>query len=183
MAKKKSFFKSMAAIFGGGKKKKTTAKKTAAAKTATKKNAAEAKKPTVYKESELKVKDEIHTKVVGVTFKNTNGSDRQEIIASLKVGDGLVVMPYKVEGHPEALGVFTEGGRMLGSLPEETARSIIEKYAYNPMKCEVSSLTGGTADKPTRGCNILITVYYAKGEEIDEDDEELFDDEDEESDD
>lgn len=100
---------------------------------------------------------EFHSKVVGVTFNNSNGTSRQEIIKKCKPGDDLVFKPTPTPEYPESIGVFNAHGEQLGFVNAELAHELITKYPRNPMKVVVSEVTG--REYNNCGCNILITIY------------------------
>lgn len=104
-----------------------------------------------------RVEKDFFSKVVGVTFNNDDGSSRQQIISKLKAGDELVFRPVSVQGHPEAVGVFTTGGKQLGHLTAELAGELKNKYPTNPVSATVAQVTGG-GDR-SYGCNIHIVIY------------------------
>lgn len=100
---------------------------------------------------------DFNSKVVGVTFGNSDGSSRQEIIKSCKPGDDLIFKPVPTAEYPDAVGVFTKSGKQLGHLNAELAAELKNTYPNNPMSVTVNNITGG-GDK-TYGCNIHIIIY------------------------
>lgn len=116
------------------------------------------KESTKVDPSSLKVEREFFTKVVGVTFGNDDGSSRQEIISKCKEGDDVIFRPISMKGHPEAIGVFTAGGKQLGFLDAELATELREKYPMNPMSSTIGNITGGH-DGKNYGCNLRIVIY------------------------
>ncbi len=116
------------------------------------------KKPvTTVPPQQLNILREFHSKVVGVTFANDNGTSRQDIIRRCKTGDDLVFKPTPTDKHPESIGVFNNRGEQLGNVSADTAHELITKYPTNPMKVIITDITGG-GDK-NYGCNFLITIY------------------------
>lgn len=120
-------------------------------------NATAAQGKNAVKASDLSVRRDFHTKVVGVTFGNDDGSSRQKIIAGCKIGQGVVFRPMNDPQHPESIGVFTKNGKQLGYLHAELAQEIREKYSKNPMQAEIENITGG--DGYNYGCNLHIIIY------------------------
>lgn len=114
-------------------------------------------KQTAVRVDTSKIEHDFFSKVVGVTFNNDDGSSRQKIISKLKAGDELVFRPVSVQGHPEAVGVFTTGGKQLGHLTAELAGELRNKYPTNPVSATVAQVTGG-GDR-SYGCNIHIVIY------------------------
>lgn len=100
---------------------------------------------------------DFNSKVVGVSFGNSDGSSRQEIIKSCKPGDDLIFKPVPTAEYPDAVGVFTKSGKQLGHLNAELAAELKNTYPNNPMSVTVNNITGG-GDK-TYGCNIHIIIY------------------------
>ena len=100
-----------------------------------------------------------HSKVVGVTHKNADGKMRQDIIkAHCRPGQSLVLKPEPDNPKdPLAIGVWLEA-KQLGYLPAgRTAEDILRKISSGQtVTAKISSLTGGTKDKPTCGVNIQI---------------------------
>ncbi len=107
--------------------------------------------------SKLTVLEDFHSKVVGVTFNNDDGTSRQNIIKSCKVGDDIILKPVPTKEYPDAIGVFNNCGQQLGHLKAELAAEIKNKYGYNPMSVSISNITGG-GDK-SYGCNLHIIIY------------------------
>lgn len=105
----------------------------------------------------LVVERDFHTKVVGVTFNNDDGTSRQAIIASCKPGEDIILKPVPTKEYPDAIGVFNKKGQQLGHLGAELAAEIKTKWGYNPMSITIASLTGG-GDR-AYGCNLHIVIY------------------------
>jgi len=101
---------------------------------------------------------DFHSKVVGVTFKNADGSDRQKIVKTCKPGDDIIFKPTPSKEYPDAIGVFTTSGKQIGNLNADLARELKTKYPTNPMSVTVSNITGGGEDH-NYGCNIHLTIY------------------------
>ena len=100
---------------------------------------------------------DMHSKIVGVTFGNDDGTSRQAYIKKLKPGEELIVKHMPTSEHPEAIGVFTKKNKQLGYLNADLAAEINDRYANNTIKVTVSDVTGG-GDK-NYGCNIHIVIY------------------------
>ena len=112
------------------------------------------------KTSDPRIVEDFHSKIVGVTFENDDGSSRQAILSKCKAGDDVIFRPVAVKDHPEALGVFTSDGRQLGHVNSELAAELRKKYPTNPMSVTISEITGGH-DGKSLGCNIHIVIYDA----------------------
>ena len=97
----------------------------------------------------------IRTKVVGVTFSNEDGTNRQEILSTLMEGDMLELRDCSSARWPEAIGVFTSSGQQVGNLSKELAQRLRnEGTLWDIEPVTVTAITGGGAD--SYGCNILI---------------------------
>lgn len=107
--------------------------------------------------NKLTVIRDFHTKVVGVTFNNDDGSSRQAIIKACKPGDDIIFKPVPTAEYPDAIGVFNKRGQQLGHLSQGVAAEIKNEYGYNPMSVTVSNVTGG--GEYSYGCNLHIIIY------------------------
>lgn len=67
-------------------------------------------------------------KIAGVTFKNEDGTKRQDILKSLKNGDTVGLKTYEYEGKT-AIGVYTCDGKQIGNIKEDEV-----PYALDKMK-------------------------------------------------
>lgn len=114
------------------------------------------KTPTVSIEQRNIIRD-MHSKVVGVTFGNDDGTSRQAYIEKLKPGDELILKPMPTPDYPNAIGVFTVGGKQIGYVKDELAVALVNEYPKNLMQVTVANITGG-GDK-NYGCNIHIVIY------------------------
>lgn len=101
----------------------------------------------------------IHSKVVGVTRDNDDGTSRQEIINELSEYDFLVL-----ERDPQnyydtnAIKVLTDDNRQIGYLGQRLAEELAPLMdAGQEIECELKEVTG--LDQDTQGVNIEITVY------------------------
>ena len=69
----------------------------------------------------------IHTKIVGVTFKNDDGTSRQDYLSKLNDNEQLYLKEYVYKGKP-AFHVCNKRGQCLGNLAEDIAQKIKTKY-------------------------------------------------------
>lgn len=106
--------------------------------------------------------DTISTNVVGVSFSNSDGSSRQEILSRCSIGDEVYFRFFLYEGKP-AYAVITNRGQ-LGNLPADLAKTIDRKYTGCTFRGLVTELTGGY-DGLYYGCNIHISVFRKKQEQ------------------
>ncbi len=104
------------------------------------------------------VERDFRTKVVGVSFKNSDGSDRQEIIRSCRSGEDIVLKPTPSKEYPDAIGVFTKSGKQIGNLNADLAHDMKYKYGTNPMSCAICDIHGGE-DNRYLGVNLHIVIY------------------------
>jgi len=71
---------------------------------------------------------ELGFKIAGITFKNEDGSNRQDIVKKLSEGDTLLLKTYDYKGN-KAIGVYTEDNKQIGNIKEEDV-----VYALDRMK-------------------------------------------------
>lgn len=98
----------------------------------------------------------IHTKLVGVTFKNPDGSDRQQIISRLQPGDAMQIRPYMFKGK-EAIAVMTASGQIAGHLSAEMTEILFTDHKGARMVVSVNKITGGGSGQ-SFGCNIDLYI-------------------------
>jgi len=108
--------------------------------------------------SKAEIETDFYSKVVGVTFKNSDGSDRQKIVSECKVGDDIIFKPVPTKQYPDAIGVFATNGKQLGYVKADLALELKEKYPINPMQVTIANITGGN-DGTNYGCNLHIIIY------------------------
>lgn len=101
---------------------------------------------------------DVHTKIAGVSFMNDDGTSRQAILKSLRPGEQLFLRHVPIPGHPEAMQVITYQGRQVGHLSSEMAPKVLKWFKNYAVYVYVTEITGGTRDKPTRGCNIVLQL-------------------------
>ncbi len=103
------------------------------------------------------------TKVVGVTYRNRDGTRRQTIIKDCQNGEKLVLRCNEDDPeHPDAIMVCRENGQQLGYLNSTFARVVRsrtkEGYRHRVL---VEKITGGGRGK-SYGCNIVV-IEAARG--------------------
>lgn len=69
----------------------------------------------------------LYEKVVGVTFKNEDGSSRQKYIRQLKEDDPLTFESFEYEGEA-ALHVLDAKGHCIGNVPKDVVPTILDYY-------------------------------------------------------
>lgn len=102
--------------------------------------------------------EEYKTKIVGVTFKNDDGTNRQEVIESCSKGDTLSLEHYYYKDE-DAFKVTNIYGEALGNLKKELTEKLVELYDIGTIEAadvEILNITG--EDKGTLGVNIKITI-------------------------
>jgi hypothetical protein len=108
-------------------------------------------------------------KVAGVTYPNTDGSERQEIVKRCKSGERLILRHESDNAYSEfAVQVLRENGEQLGYVPEYLAERICQELESGYLvEGFLNRVTGGTSDRPTCGVNFL-TVFRAEDVNADE---------------
>lgn len=101
----------------------------------------------------------IHTKVVGVTFRNKDGSSRQENLSYCVSGGTIEFEHFTYQGAP-AYAVYC-GGLQIGNLPADLARDLYELPDTYTFIGDIDEVTGGD-DGLNYGCNLSIELYRQK---------------------
>ncbi len=104
------------------------------------------------------IERDFHTKVVGVSFNNADGSSRQEAIKTCRSGEDIVLKPVPTKEYPDAIGVFSKAGKQIGFLNADLAHDLKYKYPTNPMSCAISDIHGGEENK-NLGVNLHVIIY------------------------
>jgi hypothetical protein len=101
-----------------------------------------------------------YTKLAGATYKNDDGSDRQDILSTCCPLQALRVEHDNNNPHdPNAIRVCTEDGRQIGHLFRDLASDVWWRMQHHFTYAAFSAnITGGTEDHPTMGMNILLLV-------------------------
>lgn len=97
----------------------------------------------------------IHSKVVGVTFDNEDGTSRQKNISKVKQCDELELIPYEYQHREEALGVF-HNKRQIGNISADLCYELMEIIKNDELISVIANPTGGNGK--TLGCNLTIVV-------------------------
>lgn len=104
-----------------------------------------------------------HTKVVGVTYKNEDGSSRQSIIRKYGEPDATIILERDYENefsdHAVAVKIIDDDfeERQIGYLSEEFAEKLYDKLEQ--VRCVVKDITGGEEDKKTLGVNLEMAIF------------------------
>lgn len=84
----------------------------------------------------------IKTKVVGVSYKNGNGSSRQGYIEDLDAGDKLLIKREEYKGKP-AYAVFSDEKKQIGYISQDLADKLATEYKDMPLSAVVREIKGG----------------------------------------
>ena len=101
----------------------------------------------------------IYSKLQGVTRTNRDGTNRQEIITELCYqGQQLVLMrsPNSYSHNNLDIYVAYQVGHVNPELADLLA-PILDEGGL--VRAQITDITGGTEEKPTRGVNIEFTIY------------------------
>lgn len=96
----------------------------------------------------------IRTKIVGVSFKNDDGTDRQDLIECLDIGERLYLRDMSDARFPEAIGIFNRFDEQCGNIKKELAIELREMGDFESFPVRVLQVTGG--GEHSLGCNIEI---------------------------
>lgn len=101
-----------------------------------------------------------HSKIIGITDPNRDGSDRQAIAAQCRAGERLVVdRELEDSVNPHAIRVSRLSGEQLGYLPRHRLRRIAHRIARGwRYAAVITELIGGTPRKPSRGVKLAVFV-------------------------
>ena len=103
-----------------------------------------------------------YTNVAGVTFRNPDGTPRQEIIRDCSQGEWLELIREPDNRHDSnAIAVRRrKSGEQLGYISSDLAfRMAGEMDSGDRFLAWISEITGGTNEFPTRGVNIKVNRY------------------------
>ena len=107
-----------------------------------------------------KLHNVIHSKVVGVTFKNKDGSSRQKNIKRYVTDDmELHFKGYQYKPGQPAIAILAKENdfsTQIDNISAELVETILNSGDDTEMKIVCVNVTGGTPDKPTLGVNIEI---------------------------
>ena len=105
-----------------------------------------------------------HTKVVGVSFNNENGTSRQGYLENSYPGEILAFKDFDYYGDP-AYAVYTKHSEEIGRIQKDLAadiHSFIESHEKELiMYGEITEITGGD-DGMKYGCNIVVYLLARK---------------------
>ncbi len=107
-----------------------------------------------------------NTRVAGVSYKNPDGTERQEILLRLDPGDiaGLVREPDNPHGS-DAIAVVDPHYGQLGYIPGHIATRLADELDSGKTGfARIVEITGGTGDKPHLGCAVEVLLYDSETE-------------------
>jgi hypothetical protein len=98
-----------------------------------------------------------HTKIVGVTYQNFDGTDRQKLIRNCQVFETLTLDHEEDNPHDEnAISVCRENGQRLGYLNAGLAKKVVSKSANgHRFAVFIKEITGGGKGQ-SLGVNLLV---------------------------
>jgi hypothetical protein len=98
-----------------------------------------------------------HTKLSGVTHKNEDGMNRQNILKRCHTGEKLNLIHYPVPQDHNAVKVLRQNGEQIGWLNSILAAEIAPRLDRGSrVDAVISAITG---NKKLIGCNIQLTKY------------------------
>ena len=111
--------------------------------------------------------EEIKSKIAGVSFKNNNGTSRQELIRKYcKPGLALVLQPDPANPHGNGTAVeilvsTPTGLQQIGFVRDTDLDDQLAEVITNEQRvdCNILNITGGTKESPTIGVNVIYRVY------------------------
>jgi hypothetical protein len=101
----------------------------------------------------------LYSKLSGVTHSNPDGSNRQEIIEALAYkSQPLLLVREPNQYSYDNIGVYVafQIGYVNPELAGELAPLMDEGV---PIEAQITEITGGTDEKPTRGVNVSFTIF------------------------
>lgn len=100
-----------------------------------------------------RIAETIRTKLVGVTYDNEDGENRQDILSSMTGSEEIEVEKYIFNGEPAAY--VKCGNKVLGNLAAELAKDLEGKYPDADIRRNTGNFWGGVH---TFGCNIELNI-------------------------
>lgn len=110
--------------------------------------------PTAAAASGSRIAETIRTKIVGVTFDNEDGENRQDILSTMTGDEEITAEKYTYNGEPAAY--IKWGSKILGNLSAELAADLYRKYPNATYEAQILEITSGGVH--TFGCNIELDV-------------------------
>lgn len=88
-----------------------------------------------------RIAETIRTKVVGVTFQNDDGENRQDILSRMNGDEEIEIEKTTYNGEPAAYVKW--GNKILGYLSAELAKDLAVKYPNARYTAEILEISGG----------------------------------------
>lgn len=88
-----------------------------------------------------KIAETIRTKIVGVTYDNEDGENRQDILSRMNGEEDITIEKYTYNGEPAAYVKW--GDKVLGNLSAELAKDLERKYPKARYTAEILEISGG----------------------------------------
>ena len=113
---------------------------------------------------DFEIYSDFYSRVAGITHENDDGTSRQDIIQTCKIGDKLFMQPAPFGKFKNATKLYTEDDKQIGWLTERVAGEFFNFLSDNKYKfcIEITEITGGDYDKTNLGCNIRFTCFKKK---------------------
>lgn len=117
-----------------------------------------------------KKRNELHSKIAGTTFKNDDGTSRQEIIKRHARAPQQIFLKHEPKPkYPNAVAVYIKAKSgcnpfarnklmQIGYLKDELATGLSEDVQNNLVVGRIEEVTGGKGAKKTLGVNIFLRV-------------------------
>lgn len=117
------------------------------------------KTPPSIRVSTRKCVHRINTKVVGVTFDNDDGTNRQDILCCCDEDTPIELQFYRYKGRPAYYVVNSYTDEILGNISADLTQKLYDYESDNmELEAEIIEITGGE-DGKWYGCNIRIKIY------------------------
>lgn len=104
--------------------------------------------------ADSRIAETIRTKVVGVTFQNDDGENRQDILSHMTGDEEIEIEKTTYNGEPAAYVKWDN--KILGYLSAELAKDLAARYPNAHYTAEILEISGGGLQ--TFGCNIELDV-------------------------
>jgi hypothetical protein len=101
------------------------------------------------------------TKIAGVTFRNKDGTKRQDLIKQLNPDEPLILKREPDNPYGDtAIAIYNSSGQQLGYIPSGDYLLAKHMDMGDKVSAKVLEVTGGFSYKKNYGCNIQVTKYF-----------------------
>lgn len=107
----------------------------------------------------------IPTKLVGVSFQNEDGSERQSLIKSLKQGDNLTIEAEPSNKYDSNSHVIKFNSKIIGHISRELSADLVNKKLNKENIIGIKEWKVTGSDKHTLGVNVIIEIQDNKTKE------------------